>query len=408
MMNRTLIGIFLLTLFANASWADDVRQYFVAPLSTELHRATVSSTADTYAIVNCNALVSEDELDSSRFDEKGFVSALSDLTVDRGSVLMVCRYQFPVEIEEPLRKRISQRLEQLCRSAGYENVTVSETHTSADWAKTCQRAVSFNQPDDAQEQLIENEHVRFFPMRTQLSKWVHGSADCIVEVIRPVDGRMKEISSGLESSIRQAVQQAQLGEKKTMMFKLSSTTAGREAVERLFDSRSAPKIPETDNAELRKFFEKLAADFKPSPALSLAQDLGFQSIIYSHSSGGGAPETLVGKEAPNFELPSLKGDPLNLHDFIRGRPALITFWGLACGPCRKEAPYLSEMYKEYGQRLAIVAINGYDDGREAVARYVKNEELVHPMVLNGKTASDDLYHVGRIRRPSGSMKTERS
>ncbi len=254
----------------------------------------------------------------------------------------------PANGQVELRKRINQYLKDLCLSAGYEHVEVSETTTSVDWKDTYPRADGFNQPDDAHETLIENEHVRVFPIRTQLSKFVHGDAGCIVEILHPVDGRMTEISAELESSIRQAVQQAQITDKHMMKFKLTSTTAGGKTVESLFDARSAPKVPETNDSNLLKFFEEQAAEYKRSPALKLAQELGFRKIAYSHSPGGGAPETLVGLDAPYFELDLLNGDQINLHDFIHGRPALITFWGLACAPCRQEAPALTELFKAYG------------------------------------------------------------
>lgn len=353
-MNQKLIGIALLMVFASGSRADGVRNYFVAPISTELHRGTVSSSADTYAIINCNALITDGDLDLTTLDKDGFLSALSNVTAGRGPLLLVCRYQLTANFEAQLRNRLNQRLKNLCSAAGYEKITVSEKITSADWKVAYQCACTFNQADEAREPSIENEHVRVFPVRTQLSKLVHGEVDCIVEIFHPVDGRMKEISSDLESSIRLAVQQAQLTEKQTMKFKLSSTTSGRKKVESLFNVRSPPEIPETTNAELLKYFEALAAEYKPSPALVLAQDLGFQKIAFTHTPGGGAPETLVGTEAPNFKLARLNGDQLELHDFIHGRPALITFWGLACVPCRQEAPSLTELHKTYGKHSRLL------------------------------------------------------
>lgn len=393
-MNRALIGIALLIAFASSSLADDLPNFFVAPLSTELHHATVSSNADVYAIVNCNALLDDDDLDLSALRADDFVSALSKATASRGQLLLICRYHLPTNAERKRRNQLRQRVKELCSSAGYSNVRVSETSTSAEWKNVLERAEVFHQPNDADEPLIENDHVRVFPIRTKLSRFIHGEADCIVEVVHPVDGRMKEISSELEESIRQAVQQAQLTKKHTMKFILSSTSAGRDRVESLFDARSAPKIPDIDNADLRKFFEDQAAKYKPSPAMKLALDLGFQEIVYSHSPGGGAPETLIDVETPNFRLDRLHGDELDLHAFIDGRPALITFWGLACGPCRKEAPSLTALHKKHGQEFAVVAVNGYNDEREAVAKYVTNESLAHPIVLQGQTVADDLYHVG--------------
>ena len=52
------------------------------------------------------------------------------------------------------------------------------------------------------------------------------------------------------------------------------------------------------------------------------------------------------------------------------------------------------MHKKYGQEFSIVAVNGYNDDREAVAKYVTKASLTHPIVLQGQTVSDDLYHAG--------------
>ncbi len=69
-MNRILICIALLTAPVGESRSDDLRNYFVAPVSTELHRATVSSNADVYAVVNCNALSVDDDLDARQWPSR--------------------------------------------------------------------------------------------------------------------------------------------------------------------------------------------------------------------------------------------------------------------------------------------------------------------------------------------------
>ena len=57
------------------------------------------------------------------------------------------------------------------------------------------------------------------------------------------------------------------------------------------------------------------------------------------------------------------------------------------------APWLTELDRKYGQEFSIVAVSGYNDDREAVAKYVTDESLTHPIVIQGKTVSDDPYHV---------------
>lgn len=378
-----------------ASSAEEVPNYFVAPISTELQRATVSSNADTYAVVNCNALIVDDDVNLSALNEPGFVAALKNATPDRSSLRLVCRYQFPESGDRSLRKRLEKKLSEIAATAGYQDISSSQMSTSAAWIEDYQRVDPDDEIANAKEPLTENRRVRVFPVTTRLSKFVHGDTDCIVEIIHPIDGRTTEISADLKSSIREAVQSTELSQKHTLLFKLSSTEAGRETIEKLFDARLAPKAPDTTNPALLDFFTQQKKNYTPSPALLLAQELGFERIQYSHSPGGGAPEKLIGEPAPNFKLTQLSGTELELQSFIKDRPALITFWGLACGPCRKEAPWLSAMHDKYSPHVfSFVAVNGYNDQHEAVAEYVKDEHLSHPIVLGGRVVSDNLYHVG--------------
>jgi thiol-disulfide isomerase/thioredoxin len=220
--------------------------------------------------------------------------------------------------------------------------------------------------------------------------------DCVVEIRRPIDGRFQEIPEPLRAEIKQQVSALNLGDHKgRLLFDVSSTTAGRELIDTVFDSREPPRVPPnvTDPAII-KFILDQGANYQPSPAMKLANDLGFDSIRCRHTPGGGAPEKLIGQPAPNFTLPRLEGDELQLSAFISDRPALVTFWGVACGPCCVEAPHLSKLHGKYGTDFGIVAVNGYNESREVVAKFVDKTMLHHPIVLNGRSVADDLYQVG--------------
>ncbi|MBQ7088390.1 MAG: 4Fe-4S binding protein [Clostridia bacterium] len=53
-----------------------------------------------------------------------------------------------------------------------------------------------------------------------------------------------------------------------------------------------------------------------------------------------------------------------------GKVTLINFWGTWCTPCVKELPYFDRIAKEYGDRLAVVAIHCMESPASPAADYV--------------------------------------
>ena len=156
------------------------------------------------------------------------------------------------------------------------------------------------------------------------------------------------------------------------MFSCHATTAGQESLQRYFRRR----------------------DGNPPLVDAFVKELGFQSSNFSWTPASVSPEGLLGKRAPDFTLDGLAGGPIHLGDMIRGRVAVITFWGVACSPCRAEAPHLTALYNQYKDRgLAIVAVNGYDESKEEVERFARANGLTHPIALMGKKVGEEKYTV---------------
>ena len=93
--------------------------------------------------------------------------------------------------------------------------------------------------------------------------------------------------------------------------------------------------------------------------------------------------------APEFAADTLEGVPLVL-SALRGRVVMLDFWSSWCPPCRREAPALAQVYREYlGSPVEFVGIAIWDDpGR--VSTYVEEFDLPYPNVLDdrGRIAID--------------------
>lgn len=108
---------------------------------------------------------------------------------------------------------------------------------------------------------------------------------------------------------------------------------------------------------------------------------------------GGQVSPMHGKIAPDFELVSLEGRKVKLSD-LRGKPVILTFFGLACPPCRAEAPHLSSMARKYAKNgLVVLAVNQWDEDRDSLRRFVLDKKLEQLVLLEGSSVGTGLYGV---------------
>jgi cytochrome c biogenesis protein CcmG, thiol:disulfide interchange protein DsbE len=105
---------------------------------------------------------------------------------------------------------------------------------------------------------------------------------------------------------------------------------------------------------------------------------------------GKIPAPRQGFLAPSFQLLSISGETISLHD-LRGQPVLINLWASWCPPCRAEMPAMQRVYDEYREQgFEILAINTtYQDDAAAAQAFVEQLGLTFPILwdLDGSVSN---------------------
>jgi thiol-disulfide isomerase/thioredoxin len=103
--------------------------------------------------------------------------------------------------------------------------------------------------------------------------------------------------------------------------------------------------------------------------------------------------SVSGKDALNFELPSVSDDEkVKLSDF-KGKLVLINFWASWCGPCRAEIPSLAKIHEKYKYRSFSVIGLAMED-KEDVQKFIKDKDLKYPILYGKDAVHETLTHYG--------------
>jgi len=128
--------------------------------------------------------------------------------------------------------------------------------------------------------------------------------------------------------------------------------------------------PEEDFDYWKKVSDELEKTYPNS-----SQTKSFKSTIDQIKAQKLASATAeVGKEAPDFEVPSPEGEMIKLSD-LRGQYVLLDFWASWCSPCRGENPNVLANYKKFKDKGFTVFQVSLDKSKDAWLGAIKQDGL---------------------------------
>ena len=117
-------------------------------------------------------------------------------------------------------------------------------------------------PDDDRlaEPPIEDELVRVYPVRTNLSRFLlhDPTADCFVELRQSIDGRFTEFSPLLRQALARTTSKLGLPQKRKLQLKCVVTTAGQNRRGAVFSHRAGISLHGEISSSRNSAFNRVA------------------------------------------------------------------------------------------------------------------------------------------------------
>jgi thiol-disulfide isomerase/thioredoxin len=106
------------------------------------------------------------------------------------------------------------------------------------------------------------------------------------------------------------------------------------------------------------------------------------------------------KGLPDLTLACLGGGRSTRLAGLRGTPMVVNLWAQWCGPCRTEAPYLSEVARQAAGRLLVVGVDYKETDPGLALDFARTAGWTYPQLFDpdGRTTE-------ALRLPTGPPQT---
>lgn len=112
------------------------------------------------------------------------------------------------------------------------------------------------------------------------------------------------------------------------------------------------------------------------------------------------PAFMVGEKVPDFRTTTFDGNKFSIRD-MEGKLVLLDFWGTWCGPCRRQMPELSRLYRTYQDSLhglfEIVSV-ALDDDTTALRQVINQDTLTWPNHIREPKSGGEIATLYQIKQ----------
>lgn len=85
------------------------------------------------------------------------------------------------------------------------------------------------------------------------------------------------------------------------------------------------------------------------------------------------------KESRSFQITDIDGTSYNLKS-LKGKVVVFNFWGIQCGPCKKEIPRLNNLVKQYANRDDVIFLAVSGDSKKQLKEFLQHTKFDYHIV----------------------------
>ena len=124
------------------------------------------------------------------------------------------------------------------------------------------------------------------------------------------------------------------------------------------------------------------------PAIKATQQYAFRAKMYQ-------PNANIGLPFKDIRGVDEKGNPVALSYYAgKGKYVLIDMWASWCAPCKKEIPYLAQVYEKYKNKgLAVIGVFTWDKSENLSQALEQQPLITWPQIVDVENTAMKLYDV---------------